>query len=538
MSHFVRLLVGAALIGMAFSFPLSPTTLNAQNSTRYDFGYGPSFIAETFATHSRPANYDLAANGGRYISVPCSDGLPGLKDGHCGDPNLPFGQISNSLGLCINDQSVSCLESLEIAVGGKWISAAPKSDIPACCKSTRAATAPLVSWSSIPEFDISATNRASLFQLDGAEGVPRLWYVIAYYRFDRNDLRSSNPRPQKYTVEVAPVEMIPKSQVNWSSGHRHLVFSDDIYLRVLNDSNFQSRLTLNLKSEPSTWIKTHLTESTAAISRSATQADRFLLRVTGTSSKLPSTSMSIAYADEIRRDKLCSTWTNKSGFCSPDNKMSYGVFLSTLGTQNIPSTGLFEQYASKINLFPELDRATKEENFWMFSFSMANPPQLQGCPIASGIYGLVGGNSMLNSDDIPYWNPTTQTVEFTVASPHYRPNGEVAKGFYEMQLNEKVARCLWGTKITPQNVSLSVIDDKGESKVAVATTAVRDGMVIFRASGFTYSISTLRATLKKPESAKATKKAKLARRISCVKNGLTKLQPKGATTCPRSWRKK
>lgn len=527
LSRSIRLMTSSVFIVVALLLPISPRAMQAQNSTSYNLGFGPSFFADTSAIHGIPVNYDWAANGGTHISIPCSDGLPGLKDGHCGDPNLPFGSISNSLGLCINDRSVSCLESLEIAVGGKWISAAPESDIPACCKSTRAATAPLVSWSSIPEFDISATNRASLFRLDGAKGVPRLWYVIAFYRFGLNDLRSPNPRPQKYTVEVAPVEMISKSQVNWNSGHRHLVFSDDIYLKVLNDSNFQSRLTLNLKSEPSTWIKTHLTESTAAISRSATQIDRFLLRITGTSSRLPSTSMSVAYTDQVRRDKLCSTWTSKSGFCGSDNQMSWGVVFSTLGTQNIPTPRLFEEYASKINLFPELDRATKEESFWMFTFSMSDPPQLQGCPLASGIYGLIGGNSMLNSDDVPYWNSTTQTVEFTVASPHYRPNGEVAKGFYEMQLNEQVARCLWGTRVTPQNVSFSLLDDKGETKVAVATVAVRDGMVIFRASGFTYSITKLQISPKKSSS-----------RLSCIKNGVAKVQPKGATTCPKGWRKK
>ena len=134
---------------------------------------------------------------------------------------------------------------------------------------------------------------------------------------------------------------------------------------------------------------------------------------------------------------------------------------------------------------------------------------------------------MLISDDIPYWNSTTQTVEFTVASPHYRPNGEVAKGFYEMQLNEEVARCLWGTRVTPQNVSFSLFDDEGETKVAVATVAVRNGAVIFRASGYTYSITKLQVSLKKSLS-----------RIRCVKSGVTKLQPKKATTCPKGWRKK
>lgn len=536
MSRFVRLLVGAALIGVALSSPLLPTTLYAQNSTRYDLGFGPSFSAYTSANHGVPANYDWAANGGRYSSVPCSDGLPGLKDGHCGEPSLPFGEITNSLGLCANDRSVSCIESLEISTGGKWIPAIAESDIPACCK--RPASVYPVTWSSISDFDIGATNKASLFRLDGVVDVPRLWYVVAFYKFNIYNLKSPNPRPQNYTVEVAPVELIPASQVNWNSGSRHLWISDDAYLRVVNDKGFETRLTLNLKSEPSTWLRTYLTESSAEVARSTSQSDRFLLRVAGKSSRLPSASMSVAYSDNARREKLCSTWTSKTGFCGPDNAKSWGVIYSTLGTQSISPKTLFDEYAKKIDLFPELDRATKEEDFWLFSFSMTNPRQLQGCPLASGIYGLVGGNSMLISDEVPLWNQEAQALEFTVASPHYRPNGKTAEGFYEMQLNEKVAQCLWGTTITPQNVSLSVLDKDGETKVAVASIAVQKGMVIFSASGFSYSVSTLRASLKKPETAKEAEKIKPAQRISCTKNGVTKVQPKGATSCPKGWRKK
>ena len=537
-SRFVRLLVGATLIGVSLSYPLSPTTLHAQNSTRFDLGFGPSFSGGPGASHGAPANYDWAANGGRYSNVPCSDGLPGLKDGHCGDPNLPFGGLTNSLGLCANDRSVSCIESLEISTGGKWIPAIAESDTPRCCKSTRAATAPLATWSSIPDFDIGASNHGSLFRLDGVVGVPRHWYVVAFYQFELKDLKSPTPRPQNYVVEVAPVEMVLESQVIWNSGSRHKVFRDDTRLRVVNDKGFQTRLTLNLKSEPSTWLRTYLTESSAEVTRSTLETNRFLLRVAGKSSRLPSAAMSVAYSDNVRREKLCSTWTSKTGFCGPDNAMSWGVIYSTLGTQNIPARTLFDEYAKKIDLFPELDRATKEEDFWVFSFSMGNPRQLQGCPLAAGIYGLTGGNSMLISDEVPLWNQQTQALEFTVASPHFRPNGKTAEGFYEMQLNEKVAQCLWGTRIMPQNLSLSVLDDNGESKVAVASIAVQNGMVIFRASGFTYSVSTLRASLREPGSAKATMKAKSTGRISCTKNGVTKLQPKGATSCPKGWRKK
>jgi len=536
-SRFVRLLVSAALIGVSLGFPLRPSTLHAQDSGMYQEDFGPSALFDLNAYHGPPANHD-----GFYTPTTCSDGLPGLKDGLCGDPSLPFGSIRNSLGLCTNDRSVSCIESLEISAGGEWLPAIAESDIPFCSSCGQTAT-----WSSIPKFDISASNGGSLFRLDGVVGVPSLWYVFAFYKFELYHLSSPHRRPDGYIVEVAPVELIPTSQEIWNS-ERRVRFGEFTWLRMLPDKSFQARLTLNLKFEPSTWLRTYLTESSTEVARSPRQSGRFLLRVAGKSSRLPSASMNVTHSDIARRKKLCSSVTTTNhikttGFCGPDHDgSSFYVIRSSLNEASIRSGGhakeLFDAYAEKLNLFPELDRATKEQDYWAFSFLMRDPRQLEECPLASGIYGLVGGNSMLISDEAPLWNQRTQSLEFTVASPHYRPNGETAVGFYEMQLNEKVAQCLWGTSITPQNVSLSVLDDNGETKNAVATVAVQNGMVIFRASGFTYSISTLRASLKKPEPATVTSTVKPARRISCTKNGVAKLQPKGVTTCPKGWRKK
>ena len=130
---------------------------------------------------------------------------------------------------------------------------------------------------------------------------------------------------------------------------------------------------------------------------------------------------------------------------------------------------------------------------------------------------------MVIDESIPTWDQATQTLEFGVASPHYLANGQVARGFYEMQLNEQVAKCLWGTKITPTNFNLSVVDENGQSKVATATVAVQNGMVIFRATGFTYSSAKLKVSLKK---------------LICTKNGVAKIQAKNAMTCPKGWKKK
>ena len=185
-----------------------------------------------------------------------------------------------------------------------------------------------------------------------------------------------------------------------------------------------------------------------------------------------------------------------------------------------------------LSAFPQLDTATHEYMAWSAVFRQFDNRSLNNCSEPSAIYGIVGGNALLIGSELPRWNPISQSVEFRVLSPHHRPNGEIANGTYEMQFNERVAQCLWGTTITPQNVSFSVVDDKGQSKVATAAISSGNGMIAFRASGFTYSSSTLRATLK------TTKNASTAKRLTCVKGRSSKLQPRGTTKCPKGWKKK
>ena len=148
---------------------------------------------------------------------------------------------------------------------------------------------------------------------------------------------------------------------------------------------------------------------------------------------------------------------------------------------------------------------------------------------------MIGGNALLVSSSIPIWNTATQTLEFSVASPHFRTDGQIAQGFYEMQINEKVAQCLWGTTITPQNVGISVLDENGKSKISTATIAVNNGMIIFRATGFSYSTTTIKASFKKETGVMPNSNVK---RLTCTKGRISKVQPRGITKCPKGWKKK
>jgi hypothetical protein len=345
------------------------------------------------------------------------------------------------------------------------------------------------------------------------------------YRFASTDI--ADPGKRSYNVSVVPVERRATGACS-----RYIYINELECYQILDIStSFKARLTFDLRYKPSGWINTYLQGATAKSLPSPSNPGRYDFSVEGQATLIPSSSVSVSYSNVERRERLCATWSSQTGFCSPDNTMSWGIPYNTLGGQGIPRKSLFENFTKYVGLFPELDKATAENQFWTFTFATSETPSADSCVQQSGIYGLAGGNSMVIGDEIPIWNTMTKSLEFTVASPHYRPNGETAQGFYEMQLNQQVANCLWGTKITPLNVSLSVLDAQGDAKVASSQVTVKDGVVIFRATGFTYSTTKLRATLKGTTKVRATQ-------LVCSKKGITKIQPKRVTSCPKGWKKK
>jgi hypothetical protein len=493
--------------------------VSAANDTSYSLGWQPSNSSISYnATNGLPKN----SGGG--ISTPCKDGLPGLANGKCGDENLDFGSLSNTMADCTLAPSVSCIASLEIFQGQAWARTAylgPVSDTPV--RSQR----PLPRWDAFPDLDIGPSNHSAVYSMESSIPELRLWVVTVDYRFSSSDIAS--PDQRSYRVNVAPVAR--RTPISACSGTRSIFINEVECYQVLDiPKGFRARLTLDLRHKPSGWINTYLQSAAAQSQPDKSQTGRYVLSIEGTTTLIPSASLSVPYSNVERRERLCATWPQRSGFCGPENTMSWGVTYNTLGGQGIPRKFLFDNFTKYVGIFPELDTATAENQFWVFSFSTSDAPQTESCAKQDGIYGLAGGNSMVISDEIPLWNAATTALEFTVASPHYRPNGDTAQGFYEMQLNQKVANCLWGTKITPTNVTLSILDAQGEAKVATSQVSVKDGVVIFRATGFTYSTTKLRATLKGAAKVKSSQ-------LVCSRNGITKVQPRNVKKCPNGWKK-
>ena len=445
--------------------------------------------------------------------------LEELVERRCGPYSL--NGVMNTLTPCSVDARVSCIKSLEIKLANEpWQAAnylGPMS--PSYQK-----------WESIPSLDLGSSNDSSIFTTTNKSGKVVLWHTTISYLLQTADVKAGATGPSQFEISIKPVRRISVSECVWQTRLESLYllagsgpnFRDYCYERLQQPALFNARLVLTLRHEPAGWITSHLQQFGAQIKKYTDGSGRIDLTLEGMNATIPVASLTIANNDADRKAIYCSidNAALTSQRCNSKNTWLGLYLFNTAGRSGVQAKASF---LSLVDKFPELNQSTFDAISWSLLINMKNVDQINSCQLPSGIYGVIGGNAMAIDESIPLWDQATQTLEFGVASPHYRSNGEINRGFYEMQLNKRVAKCLWGTKIIPTNFSLSVVDENGQSRVATATVTVQNEMVIFRATGFMYSSVKLKVSLKK---------------LVCVKNGVSKIQVKTATSCPKGWKKK
>lgn len=123
---------------------------------------------------------------------------------------------------------------------------------------------------------------------------------------------------------------------------------------------------------------------------------------------------------------------------------------------------------------------------------------------ASGITGVVTTNSTLYSQGPPVYSPSSGTLDYQVAAPHFLNDGVTEFfGDYNLLVREDVAQCLYGFTGTEITSSLSVVDINGVPKQATTSLTLENGFYKFSASGFTFSAPTIKAKLQGTQSVSA-----------------------------------
>jgi hypothetical protein len=137
----------------------------------------------------------------------------------------------------------------------------------------------------------------------------------------------------------------------------------------------------------------------------------------------------------------------------------------------------------------------------------------------------------------PGWDAKASAMTVQLSGFHYEPDGQEARGVFEIDIPGEMVRCLWNIDPKQTNqVKISMTNEGGETKSATTTIKYEDGQVKFRAYNFTYSNPQVRISVVKPKTpAKVTVKKST---ITCVKGKTIKKVTAVAPRCPKGYSKR
>jgi hypothetical protein len=142
------------------------------------------------------------------------------------------------------------------------------------------------------------------------------------------------------------------------------------------------------------------------------------------------------------------------------------------------------------------DKAVAMPSQWSFQtlvLGSETASKLTKCTTsAKSLSGLIFTNASVFSSGAPAFNTKEGTLEYKVAAPHLKPNGELMKGTYDLVLNSTVARCIYGFTKAPIGATVSVTSDDGERQVATTVINEKSGFFRMGAYGFGFSSPTIK----------------------------------------------
>ncbi len=140
----------------------------------------------------------------------------------------------------------------------------------------------------------------------------------------------------------------------------------------------------------------------------------------------------------------------------------------------------------------------------------------------------------------PVWDPTTQSLAWTVGAPHFLPDGTtVNQGFYQAMIPGADATLLWGLTNINQAATALVVSETSSggasSQVAISSVSVKGGNIIVSATGFHFSSPRFKIS-KNPKYRYFS--SKKPRTITCVRGKHFKKITSRTPRCPAGFRMK
>jgi hypothetical protein len=149
--------------------------------------------------------------------------------------------------------------------------------------------------------------------------------------------------------------------------------------------------------------------------------------------------------------------------------------------------------------------------------------------------GVVSTNASIFDSAPPSWDANSSTLKYSIASTHFDTNGEINKGFYQLSIQENIAKCLWGNLGSAPQATVEVTSSSGTSNVATSSTALLNGYLYIDVQNFHYSIDNI--SIHFSPAAPTTPDAK-STKILCAKGKLIKQISGISPTCPAGYKQK
>ncbi len=213
-----------------------------------------------------------------------------------------------------------------------------------------------------------------------------------------------------------------------------------------------------------------------------------------------------------------------------DESMQYLGSTTADDEKSIPVFELWRKYIP--------DRADSMRTYW--SFAVAGSSDQPCFAQATNVVGIVTTNSTVYEPAAPAF--VNGELQYKVAGVPLKPNGERFAGSYDLVIDSKVARCLYGFTQAPIKASISISAQDGAREIETTVTGEKNGWFSLGAYGFGFSSPTIKVQLsQEPEVITAPEPTEVApvitkkKTITCVKGAKTKKF--SAKKCPKGYKK-
>lgn len=186
------------------------------------------------------------------------------------------------------------------------------------------------------------------------------------------------------------------------------------------------------------------------------------------------------------------------------------------------------------------DFESDASNFWIVGSKSIQATGLGKCSTVPFITVL----SNSTYQDLPVWNPITQSIDVTLTASHFRADGNPHIGYFEATVSKAMGRCLWGIDLSMKSEAKMSITYSGASGPEVQTVAGRfdgENYILFSAN-FHYSSPKVSLTLQDSSHAVAATQAPVplvkSIAITCYKGKVKKTVKGKKPVCPAGYTKK